>query len=55
MEKSREIARDSIEECFDDGITDWMQIKNRVKDNLTKYLYGKTHRKPTVLPIIMDI
>jgi len=55
MEKSREIARDSIEECFDDGITDWMQIKNRVKDNLTKYLYGKTHRKPMVLPIIMDI
>ena len=55
MEKARELARDAIEECFDDGITDWMQIKNRVKDSLTKYLYGKTHRKPMILPVIMNV
>jgi mRNA degradation ribonuclease J1/J2 len=30
-------------------------MKNAVKDDITKYLYGKTKRKPMVLPIIMEV
>ncbi|MDD6800447.1 MAG: ribonuclease J, partial [Firmicutes bacterium] len=55
MDKSKEIARDAIEDCFDSNITDWAQIKMRVKDDLTKYLYTKTHRKPMILPVIMNV
>ena len=52
---AREIARDAIENCLDRGITDWMQLKGRVKDDLAKYLYSKIKRSPMILPVIMNI
>ncbi|MBQ5772041.1 MAG: hypothetical protein IIW07_00920, partial [Clostridia bacterium] len=34
---------------------DRMQLKKRVKDDLTKFLYSKTKRKPMILPVIMNV
>jgi mRNA degradation ribonuclease J1/J2 len=32
-----------------------MALKKRIKDDVTKFLYGKTGRKPMILPVIMDV
>ncbi len=56
MEEVRAIAADAINRCLESGATvDRMHLKNCVKDDLSKYLYAKTKRKPMVLPVIMNI
>ncbi len=56
MEEVRAIAADAINRCLDgSGTVDRMHLKNCVKDDLSKYLYAKTKRKPMVLPVIMNI
>ena len=32
-----------------------MQLKQRIKDDVSKYLYSQTKRKPMVLPIVMYV
>ena len=49
------IAAAALEKCLEGSRTDWMELKNAVKDALGKYLYQKTHRKPMILPVIMDV
>jgi len=34
---------------------DRIELKTCVKDDLSKYLYAKTKRKPMVLPVIMNV
>lgn len=55
MEEVRTIAKAAIEGCLDNGITDWTELKGCVKDDLSKFLYQKTKRKPMILPIVMNI
>ena len=55
MDEIKALAKDAIDECFDKNITDWTQIKTRVKEDISKYLYSKTKRKPMLLPIITQI
>lgn len=55
MEEVRQIATEAIFRCFDKrGRIDRMELKNAVKDDLSKFLYAKTKRKPMVLPVIMN-
>jgi ribonuclease J len=55
MEETRKLAREVLEECSKDKITDWGTIKMRVKDSLSKLLYDKTKRSPMILPVIMEV
>ncbi len=55
MENVREIAYDALMECLEKDITDWGELKACVKDDLSKFLYQKTKRKPMILPIVMNI
>lgn len=55
MEQARQIARDVISESLDERNYDFNEIKNRIKDKMTRFLSAKTGRKPMILPIIMDI
>ena len=55
MEEVRRIAVDAIDISLRRSGLDWFEMKNAIKDDITKYLYGKTKRKPMVLPIIMDV
>ncbi|MBR5871883.1 MAG: ribonuclease J [Clostridia bacterium] len=55
MEEVRSIAAEAIQECFESDMLDWNHIKGAVKDDLTKYLYQKTKRKPMILPVIMNV
>lgn len=55
MDDVREIARKTLTDMLDGGVTEWTQMKTGVKDALSKYLYSKTKRKPMILPVIMDV
>ena len=55
MDEVRAIARNVLEETLEAGVTEWNQIKSNVKDDLSKYLYSKTTRKPMILPVIMNV
>jgi ribonuclease J len=55
MDEVRQIARDSLMETIDAGVTEWTQMKQNIKDDLSKYLYSKTKRKPMILPVIMNV
>ena len=56
MENARKIVLRAIEDELEcDGFVDRMQLKNRVRDDLAKFLYAQTKRKPMILPIIMNL
>ena len=55
MDEVRAIARNVLEETLEAGVTEWNQLKSNVKDDLSKYLYSKTKRKPMILPVIMNV
>ena len=56
MEEARQIAYEALLDALESGErVDRMQLKKYVKDDLTKYLYAKTKRKPMILPVIMNV
>ena len=55
MDEIKQIATDAICHSLERSHVDRMELKNSVKDSLTKFLYAKTKRKPMVLPVIMNM
>ena len=56
MEEARQIAANVILDVLDDwDNTDRMYMKKRVRDDMARYVYTKTKRKPMILPVIMNI
>jgi ribonuclease J len=51
----RRIAYDSIYDALDENCVDWAQLKNIIKDDLSRYIYSKTKRRPMILPVILDV
>ncbi|MBR2907110.1 MAG: ribonuclease J [Clostridia bacterium] len=56
MDEVRQIAIETLNACLNarKGF-DRMQVKTRLRDDLTKFLYSQTKRKPMILPVIMDV
>ena len=55
MEEVRTVAAEAIDKCISrGGHADRINLKNCVKDDLSKFLYAKTKRKPMVLPVIIN-
>ncbi len=52
-------ARDRVESFLQPaasrGITDRGKLKKRIRDSLGSYIYERLHRRPMILPIIMDV
>ena len=36
------------------GVRDWTSLKNRMKDDVSKYVYNKTKRSPMILTVIQE-
>ena len=52
---AREIAMWAIENCLDNDIRDWVTIKSRMRDEISRLIYERTKRSPMILPIIMEV
>ncbi len=55
MEEVKNVVKEALAKCESKKITDWATIKVNIKNNMREFLYGKTKRKPMILPIIMEI
>ncbi len=59
MDEVRQVAYDTVNDVLTHtrrrDEVDRMLLKKRMKDDLTKFLYTKTKRKPMILPVIMDV
>jgi len=51
----KEIAKKELESCLDRKIIEWYVLKANMKSAIEKYLFERTKRRPTILPIIMEI
>jgi len=54
MEFLRMVAIECIFDAFDRNITEWGQVKNMLKDELSRAVFNKTRRRPMVLPIVLE-
>ncbi len=55
IEGIRETVRNIIASYGRIEGSDWPSIKNRIKDELHRYIYDKIKRNPMILPIIVDL
>lgn len=56
MDEIRAVANDSINEYLDRArMVDRVALKTKVKDDISKFVYAKTKRRPMILPIIMNV
>ncbi len=55
MREARRVAESSLERAISKRITDYTHIKTLIRDDLAKFIYKETKRKPMILPVIMDI
>ena len=55
MKEAKSIVEDSIERAFSKRVRDFTHLKGLIRDDLAKFIYKETKRKPMILPVIMDI
>ncbi len=55
IDEARMIVVDAVNDCMDQGITDWAKMKNIIRDSLGDYFWKRIKRNPMILPIIMEV
>ena len=55
LEESTKLVREIVERNTAKNSFDWTTLKQDVRDELNRYLYEKTKRRPMILPIIMEV
>jgi len=55
MDEIMRVTMESVAVCESQKISDWTTIKNKVKNNISGYIYKKTRRSPMILPVITEI
>ena len=55
MEEARRIACATLQDALEGGAAGWNELKTAVRDDLSKYFFKKTKRRPMILPIIMGV
>ena len=55
MRRARSVAEESLERALSKRSTDYAQIKGAIRDDLAKFIFKETKRKPMILPVIMNI
>lgn len=51
----KNIAKNELEKCLDSKVVEWYIIKLNIKKSVERYIYDVTKRRPSIIPIIMEI
>ncbi len=54
MEELRRVAQTSVQDSLISRQHDWSTIKTNVRSALSDFIYEGTHRRPVILPVILD-
>ena len=55
IEEAKLVAQIVVDECIYDGRIEWSSIRNRMRDDISRFLYDRTKRSPMVLPLITSV
>ncbi len=55
MNDAKGVAEKSLEKALGGRVKDYTYIKNCIRDDLAKFIFKQTKRKPMILTVIMDI
>ncbi len=54
INQAQAIAKNAAETCLNNGIRDWSSLKQRMKDDVSKYFYAQTKRSPMILVVLQE-
>ncbi|MGI6119502.1 MAG: ribonuclease J [Desulfosporosinus sp.] len=55
LDEIKQKVRQTMARCRENKVTEWVTLKNQIRDVLSKQLYEKTRRRPMILPIIQEV
>ena len=55
MQRVKDVATQSISKALTKRVRDWAAIKGAVRDDVAKFIFKETKRRPMILTIIMDV
>lgn len=55
IDRVKEVCTQSITKALSKRTRDWATIKGNVRDDVAKFIYKETKRRPMILTIIMDV
>jgi ribonuclease J len=55
MARAKKVAEQALEKALQRGSRDYSAIKGAIRDDLAKFFFKETKRKPMILPIIMGV
>ena len=54
MREAGELVNQTVEKYLAGKDFEWAELKGAIRDALGKFLYDQTHRKPVILPVVME-
>jgi len=55
LEEAGRIVHNTLKRLMTDNVSEWSSLKTAVRDDLGKFLFEQTRRRPMILPIIMEV
>ncbi len=55
LEEARQAVLKSIEDATNEGITDLDTMRRHARKGLGRFIHDKTKRRPTVIPVVMEV
>ena len=55
IDSIKEVVRGSVYDALDHKNCDFPQIRGKIKDDLSKFIYQQAKRRPMILPIVLDM
>lgn len=53
--KTKNVAEQALGKLLDRGVQDIMQIKNAIRDDVSKFIFKETKKRPMILPVLMEV
>ncbi|WP_262314539.1 ribonuclease J [Lacticaseibacillus parakribbianus] len=55
MTESADLVAGTVQKSLDNKEFDWSTLKQSVRDDLSRFLFEQTKRRPVILPVIMEV